>query len=136
MNPMEHPFSYEFYASICCTSRPAGRRLGKAKSTPLASAGRLSKGDDRICRSIRTLYNIEPLATEEEIRAAALQFIRKISGFNASSQANAPAFARAVDEIADTASKLLLSLETSRPPRDREIETAKAKERSRYTRIV
>jgi hypothetical protein len=89
-----------------------------------------------MCRSIRTLYNFEPPATDEEIRAAGLQFVRKISGFNSPSQANAAAFARAVDEISASAAKLLSSLETSRPPRDREVEAAKARERSRYTRIV
>lgn len=89
-----------------------------------------------MCRSIRTLYNFEPPATDDEIRAAALQFVRKISGFNAPSQANAAAFTRAVDEIAGSAATLLASLETSRPPRDREVEAQKARERARYTRIV
>lgn len=89
-----------------------------------------------MCRSIRTLYNFEPPARDDEIRAAALQFVRKISGFNAPSQANAAVFARAVEEIAGSAAKLLASLETSRPPRDREVEAKKAKERARYTRIV
>lgn len=89
-----------------------------------------------MCRSIRTLYNFEPPATDDEIRAAALQFVRKISGFNAPSQANAAAFARAVDEIAGSAAKLLASLETKQPPRDREVEAQKARERARYTRIV
>jgi hypothetical protein len=89
-----------------------------------------------MCRSIRTLYNFEPPATGEEIRSAALQFVRKISGFNAPSQANAAAFARAVDEIDAAATKLLASLETSRPPRDREVEAQKARERARYTRLV
>ena len=89
-----------------------------------------------MCRNIRTLYNFEPPATDDEIRASALQFVRKISGFNAPSQANAVAFAQAVDEIAGSATKLLGSLETSRPPRDREVEAQKARERARYTRIV
>jgi hypothetical protein len=89
-----------------------------------------------MCRSIRTLYNFEPPATEDEIRAAALQFVRKISGFNAPSQANAAAFTRAVDEISGSATKLLASLETRQPPRDREVEAQKARERARYTRIV
>jgi hypothetical protein len=89
-----------------------------------------------MCRSIRTLYNFEPPATDDEIRAAALQFVRKISGFNAPSQANAAAFTRAVDEISGSATKLLASLETRQPPRDREVEAQKARERARYTRIV
>ena len=89
-----------------------------------------------MCRSIRTLYNFEPPATDNEIRAAALQFVRKISGFNTPSQVNAAAFACAVEEIAASATKLLSSLETSRPPRDRDVEAQKAKERARYKRIV
>ena len=89
-----------------------------------------------MCRSIRTLYNFEPPATDDEIRAAALQFVRKISGFNSPSQANAAAFIRAVDEITGSATKLLASLETRQPPRDREVEAQKARERARYTRIV
>jgi hypothetical protein len=89
-----------------------------------------------MCRSIRTLYNFEPPATDDEIRAAALQFVRKISGFNAPSQANAAAFTRAVDEISGSATKLLASLETRQPPRDREVEAQKATVRARYTRIV
>jgi hypothetical protein len=89
-----------------------------------------------MCRSIRTLYNFEPPATDDEIRAAALQFVRKISGFNAPSQVNAGAFATAVDEITTSAEKLLASLETKQPPRDREVEAQKARERARYTRIV
>ncbi len=89
-----------------------------------------------MCRSIRTLYNFEPPATDDEIRSAALQFVRKISGFNAPSQVNMAAFTRAVDEITAAAANLLASLETSRPPRDREVEAQKGKERARYTRIV
>ncbi len=89
-----------------------------------------------MCRSIRTLYNFEPPATDDEIRSAALQFVRKISGFNSPSQANAAAFARAVEEITGSATKLLASLETKQPPRDREVEAQKARERARYTRIV
>jgi hypothetical protein len=89
-----------------------------------------------MCRNIRTLYNFEPPATGDEVRAAALQFVRKISGYNAPSQANAVAFARAVDEVAESAAKLLNSLETKQPPRDREVEAEKARERARYRRIV
>ena len=89
-----------------------------------------------MCRSIRTLYNFDPPATEDEIRAAALQFVRKISGYHAPSQANAAAFARAVNEVGASAAKLLASLQTTSPPRDREVEAEKARARSRYTRIV
>jgi hypothetical protein len=83
-----------------------------------------------MCRNIRTLFNFEPPATEDEIRASALQFVRKLSGFNHPSKANELAFHRAVDEVADVARRLLQSLETARPPRDREEEAMKAKARA------
>ena len=79
-----------------------------------------------MCRNIKTLYNFEPPATKDEIRAAALQYVRKISGFAKPSAANEKAYARAVDEVARTSSTLLRSLVTSAPPRDREVEAAKA----------
>jgi hypothetical protein len=84
-----------------------------------------------MCRNIRTLFNFEPPATEEEVRASALQFVRKLSGFAKPSQANAAAFDRAVDEVADAARRLLASLETASPAKNREVEAAKARERSR-----
>ena len=84
-----------------------------------------------MCRNIRTLFNFEPPATEEEIRASALQFVRKLSGFNKPSQANEAAFDRAVDDGADAARRLLASLQTSAPARDRDVEAAKARERAR-----
>ena len=83
-----------------------------------------------MCRNIRTLHNFVPPATEEEIRASALQFVRKLSGFTAPSRANAAAFNAAVEEVTDAARRLLASLETASPPRDREIEAMKAKARS------
>jgi hypothetical protein len=83
-----------------------------------------------MCRNIRTLYNFEPPATEEEVRSAALQYVRKISGFTKPSQVNAEAFERAVDEVADVSARLLHQLVTSAPPKDREIEAAKRKARS------
>jgi hypothetical protein len=83
-----------------------------------------------MCRNIRTLFNFEPPATEEEIRSASLQFVRKISGFNKPSRANEAAFATAVDEIARIADQLLSSLESTASPKDRQIEAAKAKERA------
>ena len=79
-----------------------------------------------MCRSIRTLYNFAPPATDEEVRAASLQFVRKISGFTRPSQANQKAFDRAVDAVSRTAIALLKSLTTSAPPKDREAEAAKA----------
>ncbi|MBI1299100.1 DUF2277 family protein [bacterium] len=83
-----------------------------------------------MCRNIRTLFNFEPPAGEDEIRAAALQYVRKISGFSKPSQANEEAFNRAVDEIASVSRSLLAALETNAPPKDREAEAAKAQARS------
>jgi hypothetical protein len=84
-----------------------------------------------MCRNIRTLFNFEPPATEDEIRASALQFVRKLSGFTEPSKANEAAFARAVDDVSYAARRLLASLETTRPPRDRDVEAMKAKARAR-----
>jgi hypothetical protein len=84
-----------------------------------------------MCRNIRTLFNFEPPATDEEVRASALQFVRKLSGFTSPSKANEAAFRRAVDEVSDAARRLLESLETSRPARDREAEAVKARARAR-----
>jgi hypothetical protein len=83
-----------------------------------------------MCRNIRTLYNFEPPASDEEVRAAALQYVRKISGFAKPSQANAPAFERAVDAVAEASAELLGELVTSAAPKDREIEAAKARARA------
>ena len=83
-----------------------------------------------MCRSIKTLFNFEPPVTHEEIHAASLQFVRKLSGFNKPSKANEPAFQAAVDEIAEVAHKLLHSLETHAAPRNREEEAAKARARA------
>jgi hypothetical protein len=82
-----------------------------------------------VCRSIKTLHNFEPPATEEEIRAASLQFVRKLSGFTKPSRANEAAFGRAVDQIAQAAQELLGSLVAKGTPRDREVEAAKARAR-------
>jgi hypothetical protein len=83
-----------------------------------------------MCRNIKTLFNFEPPATDEEIRAASLQFVRKLSGFNAPSKSNAIAFEQAVDEVFDAAKRLLEALETASTPRDRETEAEKARQRS------
>ncbi|HSE74940.1 MAG TPA: DUF2277 domain-containing protein [Dongiaceae bacterium] len=83
-----------------------------------------------MCRNIRTLYNFKPPATEEEIRASAIQFVRKLSGFTRPSKANEPAFNRAVDEVSQAARVLLDSLVTNAAPRDRDVEAAKARARS------
>ena len=84
-----------------------------------------------MCRNIRTLANFSPPATDDEIRASALQFVRKLSGTNRPSKTNEEAFERAVEEVADAARRLIESLRTSAPPRDREEEARKARERSR-----
>jgi hypothetical protein len=84
-----------------------------------------------MCRNIRTLYNFDPPASEEEIRAAALQYVRKISGFQKPSQANQEAFDHAVEAVARTSSRLLAELRTAAPPKDREAEAAKARVRAR-----
>jgi hypothetical protein len=89
--------------------------------------GRHNRG---MCRNIKMLFNFDPPVTDEEIRAASLQFVRKISGFNKPSKANEPAFLTAIDEVAGASSRLLRSLETTAPPKNREEEAAKAKARA------
>jgi hypothetical protein len=84
-----------------------------------------------MCRAIKPLFNFEPPATDDEVRAAALQFVRKISGFTAPSQANTPAFERAIDDVSAAAHRLLDSLATTAPARDRATEAEKARARSR-----
>jgi hypothetical protein len=83
-----------------------------------------------MCRNIRTLYNFEPAATDEEVRAAALQYVRKISGFTKPSKVNEEAFNRAVDAVAHISAHLLADLETTAPPKDREVEAAKRRARA------
>jgi hypothetical protein len=83
-----------------------------------------------MCRNIRTLHNFDPPATEDEIRASAIQYVRKISGFSKPSQVNSEAFERAVDEVTAISTRLLGELVTNAPPKDREVEAAKAKARS------
>ena len=83
-----------------------------------------------MCRNIKTLFNFDPPATDDEVRAASLQFVRKLSGFNAPSKGNALAFDRAIDEVFAAARRLLDDLETAAPPRDREVAAEKAKRRS------
>jgi hypothetical protein len=90
----------------------------------------LAAKEDAMCRNIRTLFNFEPPASEDEIRASAMQFVRKLSGFTHPSKANEAAFNLAVDEVTQVATRLLEALQTNQPPRDREIEAVKAKARS------
>lgn len=91
-----------------------------------------------MCRNIRTLYNFEPPATDDEVRAAAVQYVRKVSGFTRPSQANAEAFERAVEAVAEVSRELLSQLTTNAPPKDREAEAAKARARAaeRYGRAA
>ena len=91
-----------------------------------------------MCRNIRTLYNFEPPATDDEVAAAALQYVRKISGFTRPSQANAEAFERAVAQVTDISRELLAELTTNAPPKDREVEAEKARARAaeRYGRAA
>ncbi|MDQ6931758.1 MAG: DUF2277 domain-containing protein [Candidatus Eremiobacteraeota bacterium] len=91
-----------------------------------------------MCRNIKTLHNFQPSATDEEIRLSSLQFVRKLSGFSRPSHANEPAFSRAVDQVAQATHDLLNSLVTNAPARDREVEAAKArgKSRARFTSRV
>jgi hypothetical protein len=83
-----------------------------------------------MCRNIRTLYNFEPSASDDEVRAAALQYVRKVSGFTKPSQANVEVFERAVDAVAQASAQLLRELVTSAPPKDREVEAARARARA------
>ena len=83
-----------------------------------------------MCRNIRTLHNFDPPATDEEVRAAAVQYVRKISGFTKPSRANEAAFERAVDQVAAISAELLGELQTAAPPKNREVETAKARARA------
>jgi hypothetical protein len=96
----------------------------------LVEAGPTRRYDPVMCRNIRTLYNFDPPATEDEIQAAAEQYVRKISGFSKPSQANAQAFEQAVDAVAEISAHLLDKLVTAAPPKDREVEAAKARARA------
>jgi hypothetical protein len=87
--------------------------------------------EETMCRNIKTLFNFEPPATPDEVRASALQFVRKLSGYTHPSKANEATFDHAVDEVTAAAYRLLKSLETTAPPRDREVEAAKARERAK-----
>lgn len=112
------------YVVLQALADPTVLRAGNTSLTPASARLR------RMCRNIRTLHNFEPPATEEEVRAAALQYVRKISGTAKPSRANEEAFARAVDEVAASSSRLLAALVTSAPPRDRDVEAARARARA------
>jgi hypothetical protein len=115
--------------------RPANHRRGEQAAQSfglmLAPAGTVRNGERPMCRNIKTLANFEPPATDDEIRASALQFVRKLSGATRPSRANELAFNRAVDEVTAAVHTLLSSLKTNAPPRNRDEEARKAQERSR-----
>jgi hypothetical protein len=85
-----------------------------------------------MCRNIRTLYNFEPPATDDEVRASAVQYVRKVSGFNKPSRANAEAFERAIESVTEASKRLLGELSTAAPPKDREVEAMKARARAQH----
>jgi hypothetical protein len=107
------------------------RALISARADPILRSSIQSSGGVPVCRNIRPLFNFDPPATDAEIRAASVQFVRKLSGFSRPSAANAAAFERAIDEVARASRRLVASLTTAAPPKDREAEAAKARERSR-----
>jgi hypothetical protein len=124
--------------SLRLTSRRSSQTGSSARSSPAsrcrAAARFLSETptseETRMCRNIHTLFNFEPPTTEDEVRAAAEQYVRKVSGFSKPSQANTEAFARAVDEVSTATAQLLESLVTSAAPKDREVEAARARARA------
>jgi hypothetical protein len=106
------------------------RLCAKSRHTVLSRSILIGKDWRLMCRNIKTLHNFKPPATEAEIRASAIQFVRKLSGFNKPSKANEAAFNCAVNQVTKTASELLDSLVTNTPPRDREVQAAKARART------
>jgi hypothetical protein len=120
----------DFKSLYTCAAKKKGQRNGKGR-TPTSDNNRtLTTEDGTMCRNIRTLFNFDPPVTPEEVRAASLQFVRKITGFHHPSKANEAAFAAAIDEIARASTRLLTSLETTAPHRNREVEAAKARARA------
>jgi hypothetical protein len=117
-----------FYGNAQATRTVSALR-SRASSGLIGVTESQARGEVRMCRSIKTLHNFDPPATDDEIRASALQFVRKLSGFTRPSRANDQAFARAVDQVATAARELLDALVTGAPPRDRNVEAAKARAR-------
>ena len=120
-------------------ARGARRALVENEGQEASNAARIprpSRYNGGMCRNIRTLFNFDPPVTDEEVRAASLQFVRKITGFNKPSKANEAAFLAAIEQIAEISSDLLRSLETNAPPKNRDEEAAKARARAaqRYGR--
>jgi hypothetical protein len=133
-NTLSHSLLDSWIHTVCCSWALSERgRSNYAQIDDLnIYCETHGEGEEHMCRNIKPLFNFEPPVNDEEVRAAALQYVRKISGFNKPSKANEAAFYAAVDEIAAVSSRLLTSLETNAPPREREVEAAK--ERARATR--
>src|SRR5215212_3616999 len=131
-NTLSHSLLDFCVHGVCCgQARPNRGRSNYAQVNDLNVYYEIYGGEEEhICRNIKPLFNFEPLVNDEEGRAAALQYVRKISGFNKPSKANEVAFYAAVDEIAAASYRLLASLETNAPPRNREVEAAKARARA------
>ena len=129
---LSHALLDSWIHAVCCAqTRPNCGRSNNAQVNDLNVYYEIhGGGEDHMCRNIKPLFNFEPSVNDEEIRAAALQYVRKISSFNKPSKANEVAFYAAVEEIAAASSRLLASLETNAPPRDREVEAAKAQARA------
>ena len=121
------------YARCLCRSNylTVTEALGFIRVEVVSSSGlEIGTQEKAMCRNIKTLHNFKPPATEEEIRASAIQFVRKLSGFSKPSRTNEPAFNHAVEQVTKAATELLDSLVTNAPPRNREVEAAKARERT------
>jgi hypothetical protein len=131
-NTLSHSLLDSWIHTVCCSWALSERgRSNYAQINDLNMyCETYDEGEVHMCRNIKPLFNFEPPVNDEEVRAAALQYVRKISGFNKPSKANDVAFYAAVDEIAAASSRLLASLETNAPPRNREVEAAKTRARS------
>jgi hypothetical protein len=125
------PLDFWIHAVCCAQTMPNRGRSNYAQVNDLNMYHQIhGEGGEHMCRNIKPLFNFEPPANDEEVHVAALQYVRKISGFNKPSKGNEVAFYAAVDEIAAASSRLLASMETNAPPRNREVEAAKARARA------
>ena len=131
-NTLSHSLLDFWIHAVCCAQTMPNRGISN-----YAQANNLNmyyeihgEGEQHMCRNIKPLFNFEPRVSDEEVRAAAIQYVRKISGFNKPSKANEVVFYAAVDEIAAASGRLLASLETNAPLRNREVEAAKARARA------
>jgi hypothetical protein len=131
-NTLSHSLLDSWIHTVCCSWALSER--GRSNYARISDLNMYCEthgaGDEHMCRNIKPLFNFEPPVNDEELRAAALQYVRKITGFDKPSKANEVAFYAAVDEIAAASSRLLASLQTNAPPRNREVEAAKARARA------